>query len=155
MMAKTIVCENCNNVNYAEGIKSNECVRCNWINYDKWDGVMYNVAVGDPAWRGFGWKCLVCENHNAGEFDDHDICPSCGWQQDTIMENDPGYWGGPNWLTLNEAKENYKTIGQIMTEKDEIEQKAFYAAHKAPDGKWIDNCGRESCRCQTQSAKDK
>ena len=40
-----------------------------------------------------------------------DICPVCFWQFDNISNSDPDRSRGPNSVSLNQAKENYKKMG--------------------------------------------
>ncbi|WP_406184785.1 CPCC family cysteine-rich protein [Streptomyces sp. NBC_01006] len=42
----------------------------------------------------------------------HEICPVCGWQDDGGDYRDPDrYVGGPNHVTLREARRNYQAFG--------------------------------------------
>jgi hypothetical protein len=67
------------------------------------------------------WKrkytCPCCEfktlDSAPGLFD---ICPVCYWEDDNIQRNDPYYKGGPNSISLNEARQNYRNIGAISSE---------------------------------------
>ncbi|MHC6202330.1 CPCC family cysteine-rich protein [Breznakiellaceae bacterium SP9] len=34
----------------------------------------------------------------------HDICPICGWEDDSVQNNDLDYDGGANYISLNAAK---------------------------------------------------
>lgn len=51
--------------------------------------------------------CACCGKF---EFEDtlFEICDICGWQQDTVQEDDPEYNGGANEMSLNQAKAAYK-----------------------------------------------
>ncbi len=82
-------------------------------------------------------KCACCGEMSLYERDSFEVCPICGWEDDGLQMNDPDYAGGANWLSLNQAKENWKKYGVLMTEKDIQERKEFYRAHIAPDGTWI------------------
>ncbi|MFJ3169618.1 CPCC family cysteine-rich protein [Streptomyces roseus] len=56
--------------------------------------------------------CIVCGNLTVGVPGHHEICPVCGWQDDGGDYRDPDrYVGGPNHVTLREARENYRTFG--------------------------------------------
>lgn len=50
-------------------------------------------------------RCPVCNKHDLEAFD---ICPSCGWENDTVQLCDPDFSGGANRMSLNEAKKAYK-----------------------------------------------
>lgn len=47
------------------------------------------------------FDCAVCGNSVTEEDCGH--CFTCGWDGDTVQENDPDYRGGANKITLNEA----------------------------------------------------
>lgn len=54
------------------------------------------------TWKidGYTWlHCPVCGK----EVMDYDICDNCGWQNTGIINHD----GGPNYMTLEEAKKAY------------------------------------------------
>jgi hypothetical protein len=82
-------------------------------------------------------KCPICGKYDFAEEDDYDICTICGWENDGLQMSQHDYAGGANWLSVNQARENYRCYGIIMTEKDKKEKTAFYKAHVAPDGTWI------------------
>ncbi|RRD52123.1 CPCC family cysteine-rich protein, partial [Campylobacter rectus] len=42
-----------------------------------------------------------------------DICKVCFWQFDNISNSDPDRSRGPNSVSLNQAKENYKKMGAM------------------------------------------
>lgn len=50
--------------------------------------------------------CPVCgceiENHP------YALCDNCGWECDPFLEKRPDYAGGPNKMSLNQAREAYK-----------------------------------------------
>ncbi|MBT2468919.1 hypothetical protein J7E97_13800 [Streptomyces sp. ISL-66] len=56
--------------------------------------------------------CIVCRNLTVGVPGNHEICPVCGWQDDGGDYRDPDrYVGGPNHVTLREARQNYEEFG--------------------------------------------
>ncbi|MFF4846434.1 CPCC family cysteine-rich protein [Streptomyces sp. NPDC001194] len=58
------------------------------------------------------FACIVCGNHTVSVPGHHEICPVCGWQDDGGDYRDPDrYVGGPNHVTLREARENYRAFG--------------------------------------------
>ena len=103
----------------------------------------------------FDWICPICGNKNQGETPEFDVCPVCDWEDDPQQRNDHDYDGGANWHSVNMAKVNFEKFGKIMTDEDNNAEATFRAAHVTSDGKWIDNCGQELCRCQKWAAKDK
>ncbi len=42
-----------------------------------------------------------------------DICEVCFWQYDVIAQNMPDHIIGPNKVSLNTARENYKLFGAV------------------------------------------
>jgi hypothetical protein len=130
---ETYKCAICGNTNYSDS----ECIRCHWSDYSKYENVVFNEAVNSSDFKGFGWKCPVCDNYNSGELPEFDVCPLCGREDDSVQSNDPNYNGGANWLSLNQAKANWMRYGVVMTERDKKEQADFYKSHIAPDGRWI------------------
>ena len=105
---ETWICPTCGNTNYANENTPDVCIRCNWDEFNKWDGVVFNDAVNDPDWKGFGWQCPCCENYNSGELPEYDVCPLCGWEDDGVQLDDPDYRGGANKESLNEAREAWR-----------------------------------------------
>ena len=103
-----IKCPICNNEHYEDDYE--ECIKCNWDKYNKWDDVSYSDAVSSAEWKGFGWKCPVCGNYNAGSYPSYDVCPLCEWQHDRVQHDDPDYWGGANKESLNEAKAAWEQL---------------------------------------------
>ncbi|MEV0992314.1 CPCC family cysteine-rich protein [Streptomyces sp. NPDC049949] len=58
------------------------------------------------------FPCIVCGNLTVSVPGNHEICPVCGWQDDGGDYRDPDrYVGGPNHVTLREARENYRAFG--------------------------------------------
>ena len=41
----------------------------------------------------------------------YELCPVCYWEDDGVQFADPDYPGGANDPTLNEARENYRSMG--------------------------------------------
>ncbi|MEU2394982.1 CPCC family cysteine-rich protein [Streptomyces sp. NPDC007369] len=56
--------------------------------------------------------CIVCGNLTIEVRGYYEICPVCGWEDDGGDYRDPDrYVGGPNHVTLREARENYRAFG--------------------------------------------
>ena len=51
-----------------------------------------------------GYRTLTAEHH-------YEICPICFWEDDPIQFDCPGYRGGANHESLEEARQNYRTFG--------------------------------------------
>jgi hypothetical protein len=77
-------------------------------------GLDVDTVAGDlPGWL----PCPVCGFHTFEVVGDWDTCPVCGWNSDPVQEavhDDPT---GANGISLNEARQNYQTIGAITEEK--------------------------------------
>ena len=55
--------------------------------------------------------CPVCKTLSFSSPDfpgSYFICAECGWEDDNLQYYDPGYEGGANDVSLNQARENYK-----------------------------------------------
>jgi len=48
------------------------------------------------------FNCAVCNSLVAPE--DFGLCDVCGWEGDTVQEDDPNYRGGANPDSLNERR---------------------------------------------------
>ncbi|WP_420535426.1 CPCC family cysteine-rich protein [Actinomadura viridis] len=58
------------------------------------------------------YKCPCCGYMTLSARGRHEICPVCGWQDTGIRDDEPDeYVGGPNHVTLTEAKANFKLFG--------------------------------------------
>lgn len=49
----------------------------------------------------------------------HDICPVCGWEDDDIQNNDPDYWGGSNYFSLNKYRTVFESGADIHKAKED------------------------------------
>jgi hypothetical protein len=56
-------------------------------------------------------KCACCDFFTIEGI--ADICPVCFWQKDFYQEENMDDSGGPNLVSLREAKENFKIFGAI------------------------------------------
>lgn len=56
------------------------------------------------------YKCSCCGFYTLREESD-DICQVCAWQEDIVQREDPDFVGGPNEVSLNQARENYMLFG--------------------------------------------
>ena len=63
-------------------------------------------------------QCPVCENHSLDTYDQYEICEICEWEDCGYMRDNPDESSGANWLTLNQARTNWKEHGVVMTKKD-------------------------------------
>ena len=107
------------------------CIRCNWEDCNMWKNVHFNDAVNSPLWKGFWWKCPVCDNYNAGEFPGYDVCPRCGWEDDHYQREEPDNWGGANDLSLNESRLEYRLQHNENTKEKAI---AAFQEHRKING---------------------
>jgi len=59
------------------------------------------------------YKCACCGYYTFEEnlLIMQDICPVCFWQNNASQNLDPTFRGGPNKVTLNEARKNFKLFG--------------------------------------------
>ena len=54
-------------------------------------------------------NCPVCDKHVFKQRDSYDICPYCGWEDDSFQEENPDFDIGPNYMSLNEYRSMYKS----------------------------------------------
>ncbi len=52
--------------------------------------------------------CPICGKYEFEDENSFDICPSCGWEDDAVQNDDPDFFGGANKLSLNEYKKQYQ-----------------------------------------------
>ena len=69
------------------------------------------------------YKCPCCGYYTLIVMEGYDeplfeICEVCGWMYDKVQQKYPDEMLGGNYITLNEAKENYKKIGRIRPDID-------------------------------------
>jgi len=66
-----------------------------------------------PHWL----ACPVCEFRTFETLGAWDNCPICGWNSDPMQEAMHDEPIGSNGISLNQARQNYKTMGAITKEK--------------------------------------
>lgn len=62
------------------------------------------------------FQCPCCGSFELDSDDEYEVCPVCFWERDRVQENDPGYAGGANKMSLSEARENYVQYGACSEE---------------------------------------
>ncbi len=53
-------------------------------------------------------SCPVCGKYKFSQYGSFEICPVCGWEDDSVQENDPDFDIGPNVISLNEYRSKYE-----------------------------------------------
>ena len=48
--------------------------------------------------------CPVCGKYEFEEEDWYEVCPICGWEDDSLQRDDPDYSGEANDMSLNEYR---------------------------------------------------
>lgn len=71
--------------------------------FDRWE---VDSAAAKPT-------CPVCGAYQFEPWNDMDICDVCDWCNDGVQEAEPDYCGGAHRMSLQEAREAYKTGKQI------------------------------------------
>jgi hypothetical protein len=80
--------------------------------------ISINNAMSEMKFKEQKYKCPCCGNYTLEVMEGHDtpffeICEVCGWMYDEVDQEHPDISCGGNYVSLNEAKENYKKIGRI------------------------------------------
>ena len=60
-------------------------------------------------------KCPVCGDHVFEYDNDYSVCEVCGWENDALQYHLPDYWGGANYLSVNEARLEYGLLQNEIT----------------------------------------
>jgi len=68
--------------------------------------------------------CPCCGYRNLGARGEYEICRVCFWEDDGTTE--AGRFSGPNHMTLNDARQNFRSIGAVTYDAQR---------HVLPDGK--------------------
>ena len=55
------------------------------------------------------YGCPVCKKYEFDESGDSCICKVCGWENDPVQDDHPDWGGFANQMSLNEAREAYKS----------------------------------------------
>ena len=51
------------------------------------------------------YLCPVCKKHHFEYLGDDEMCPVCGWWNDTVQALDHDYEGGENDMSVNQYRE--------------------------------------------------
>ncbi len=77
-------------------------------------GIDVDQVAGElPGWL----PCPVCAYRTFEVLGDWDVCPVCGWNSDPVQEAIPDEATGGNDVSLNQARENFQSIGAITQAK--------------------------------------
>ncbi len=52
-------------------------------------------------------KCPVCGQYEFSRKDSFEVCEICGWEDDSLQEDEPDYAGGANRLSLNQFRKEW------------------------------------------------
>jgi hypothetical protein len=86
-------------------------------------------------------KCACCGGDTLEADSRFSVCPVCGWEDDDIQNDDPGYEGGANTISLTTArkayaegkalrplkKAAYKRLANLLNKNETIEKTATAA----------------------------
>jgi hypothetical protein len=68
-----------------------------------------------PVGPGGAHKCPVCEKTVFEKYDSYEICEVCRWEDSGLAKSDPDLLGGPNQMSLNEARAYLEEIQKAHT----------------------------------------
>jgi rubredoxin len=57
--------------------------------------------------KDYPYACPVCGKHEYEKIDFYEICPVCGWEDDSYQFRHPDEHEGANKMSLNEARNAY------------------------------------------------
>ena len=61
------------------------------------------------------YPCPCCDDHTLNEQGQYDICPKCNWEDDPDQSEYPDDDGGANYLSLNDARLEYRLSKNEIT----------------------------------------
>ena len=59
-------------------------------------------------------RCPVCGEYEFEGTNSYDICPYCNWEDNEFQEEEPDNNGGPNKMSLNQAREAFKKGEKVL-----------------------------------------
>jgi len=59
------------------------------------------------------YPCPCCGYYTIDSPRHFDLCPVCFWEDDPLQFDDPTFIGGPNEISLREARKNYRLFGAM------------------------------------------
>jgi Cysteine-rich CPCC len=80
---------------------------------DDWVHDIVRQLAGRETPHGTRYACPCCDNLTLVEAPpgSFDICPVCGWEDDSVQFDDPDYAGGANRSSLREARDACRRTG--------------------------------------------
>ena len=54
--------------------------------------------------------CPVCGKYRFSEYNSYEVCPFCGWEDDTAFESTPDVRSSANHVSLNDYRKNYARL---------------------------------------------
>jgi hypothetical protein len=73
------------------------------------------AAQDTPLGRRYACPCCCYLTLDEAPTGTYNICKVCFWEDDNVQFHDPDYEGGANKVSLNQARENFRTHGVSET----------------------------------------
>jgi hypothetical protein len=78
-------------------------------------------------------KCACCGKKTLEAGISYDYCPVCGWQDDSIQNNDTAYVGGANFISLDQAKKAFAAGMDLRSYKKEARRRYREQQKRSPE----------------------
>lgn len=150
-------CPICGWINDSFETNNPDCkVKVNELCLNDYKKVFVRLTTANPDYtykefmaKSMRHACPVCKKYKFVGIGTYDICPLCGWHDDTVQEENPTYTGGVNELCLNDYKKEYELKIYDDPKYAYIYHNQELTKHKCPicgKGKFKGKSSYEECK---------